>query len=258
MDIDRNDGSIRQWEFGNQRSQLWDIEVAANGYVYIRSAENGMLLYIAGGNPRDEARLILAPPSGSQSQLWTIDDAGEGLFRITSRFGKCIDVQRPRGTTESTGNCGGRLRNMRRNLVSRWSQTFPAGIAIGITAAATTTVRREEKKEPSTKAIVLECRMPARPCDAPTPGTKVNSMPTSRTPSSKATTMGTTAAAPISAKCSQARNRVTTRATVMGVRIISRQGILITRDMRIVSTRRPNPISVGLRGRILLFAVALE
>ena len=26
MDIDRNDGSIRQWEFGNQRSQLWDIE----------------------------------------------------------------------------------------------------------------------------------------------------------------------------------------------------------------------------------------
>jgi hypothetical protein len=92
MDIDRSDGSIRQWEFGNQRSQLWDIEVAANGYVYIRSAENGMLLDIAGGNPRDEARLILAPPSGSQSQLWTIEDAGEGLFRITSRFGKCIDV----------------------------------------------------------------------------------------------------------------------------------------------------------------------
>jgi hypothetical protein len=37
MDIDRNDGSICQWEFGNQRSQLWDIELAANGYVYIRS-----------------------------------------------------------------------------------------------------------------------------------------------------------------------------------------------------------------------------
>jgi hypothetical protein len=92
MDIDRNDGSIRLWEFGNQRIQLWDIELAANGYGYIRSAENGMLLDIAGGNPRDEARLILAAQSASQSQLWTIDDAGEGLFRITSRFGKCIDV----------------------------------------------------------------------------------------------------------------------------------------------------------------------
>jgi hypothetical protein len=92
MDIDTNDGSIRQWESGNQRSQLWDIEMAGNGYMYIRSAENGMLLDIAGGNPRDEARLILAPQSRSESQLWTIDDAGEGMFRITSRFGKCIDV----------------------------------------------------------------------------------------------------------------------------------------------------------------------
>jgi hypothetical protein len=92
MDIDRNDGTIRQWEFGNQKSQLWDIEMARNGYVYIRSAENGMLLDIAGGSPRDEARLILSPQNRSQSQLWMIEDAGEGLFRITSRFGKCIDV----------------------------------------------------------------------------------------------------------------------------------------------------------------------
>jgi hypothetical protein len=92
MDIDRNDGTIHQWEFGNQKSQLWDIEMGGNGYVYIRSAENAMLLDIAGGAPRDEARLMLAPQNGSQSQLWMIEDAGEGLFRITSRFGKCIDV----------------------------------------------------------------------------------------------------------------------------------------------------------------------
>ena len=75
--------------------------------------------------------------------------------------------------------------------------------------------------------------------------------------------MGTTAAAPISAKCSQTRNRVTTRATVVGVRVISREGILITRDMRIVSTRRPSPISVEatrtdtpLRGSVGIDALA--
>jgi hypothetical protein len=84
MDIDRNDGSIRRWEFGNQRSQLWDIEVAANGYVYIRSAENGMLLDIAGDNPRDEARLILAPQSGSQSQL--LDDRRCGRGAVSNHI----------------------------------------------------------------------------------------------------------------------------------------------------------------------------
>jgi hypothetical protein len=146
MDIDRNDGSIRQWEFGNQRSQLWDIELATNGYVYIRSAENGMLLDIAGGNPRDEARLILAPQSGSQSQLWTIDDAGEGCSESHRVLANASMCQTPRGTTESTGNSGGRSRNMPRNFVSRWSQTFPAGIEIGITVAGTTMVRLEEKR----------------------------------------------------------------------------------------------------------------
>jgi Ricin-type beta-trefoil lectin domain-like len=92
MDIDRNDGStVRQFDASNQRSQMWDIEEAGNGYVRIRSAENGKFLDIMGGIPRDEAHLMVNPPNGGDSQLWIIEDAGEGLVRITSRFGKCID-----------------------------------------------------------------------------------------------------------------------------------------------------------------------
>jgi hypothetical protein len=93
MDVDRSDGiTVRQWESNRQKSQQWEIENAGNGYVHIRSAENGMVLDIAGGVPRDEARLILNRPNGSETQLWSVEDAGEGLVRISSRFGKCIDV----------------------------------------------------------------------------------------------------------------------------------------------------------------------
>jgi hypothetical protein len=93
MELDRSDGTtVWQWEAGHQKNQQWDIEDAGYGYVHIRSAENGLFLDIAGGVARDEARLFLTRPSGSESQLWIIEDAREGLVRISSRLGKCIDV----------------------------------------------------------------------------------------------------------------------------------------------------------------------
>ena len=83
---------VRQWEAANSPKQWWDIEDAGYGYVFIKSADNGMALDIEGGVSRDEARLIVSPPANSESQMWRLEDQGGGVVRILTRQGKAIDL----------------------------------------------------------------------------------------------------------------------------------------------------------------------
>jgi hypothetical protein len=235
MDIDGNDGTIHQWEFGNQKSQLWDIEMGGNGYVYIRSAENGMLLDIAGGAPRDEARLMLAPQNGSQNQLWMIEDAGEGLFRITSRFGKCIDVP----DASRANGVGWQLWRP----IEKYAEKFRFSLVADAPAGNRDRDHRDRDNDGEARGEkgayhqgysfgVQDARAHLRSCW----GQRINTIPISRTLSSRAITMATTAVEPISAKCSRPTNRATTRATVLGAKIIRREGTRITRGTWIVLT----------------------
>ncbi|MGH9775463.1 MAG: RICIN domain-containing protein [Candidatus Acidiferrales bacterium] len=93
VEVDASDGrTVRQWKVNHQVNQRWDIEYAERDYVTIKSAQNGMALDIEGGTARDGAPLILAQPSGGDSQLWRLEDAGDGRVSIVSRFGKAVDL----------------------------------------------------------------------------------------------------------------------------------------------------------------------
>jgi hypothetical protein len=103
LEVDRKDRrSVQQWSRTGQPNQQWDIEDAGNGFVYIRSVENGMALDIEGGRGRDGARVITSPQSGSDAQRWEIKKGGEGVVRFTSRLGKALDL--PHGShNDGTG-----------------------------------------------------------------------------------------------------------------------------------------------------------
>jgi hypothetical protein len=93
LSVDPRDGhTIRQWDSEHQLNQQWDIEDAGYGYIYIKSALNGMAIDIEGGISKDEALLTLTQPGGGETQLWRIDDAGEGRVMIVSRLGRAVDL----------------------------------------------------------------------------------------------------------------------------------------------------------------------
>src|SRR2546423_7032033 len=92
LEMNRQDGrTVQQWTRDKHRSQLWDILDAGDGYIYIRCAENGMSLDIQGG-AHDGARVILAPASGADTQMWMIEHGGDNLVRFTSRLGRAMDL----------------------------------------------------------------------------------------------------------------------------------------------------------------------
>lgn len=97
LEVNLRDGrTVQQWRRAHRRNQQWDIEDAGNGYVYVKSAENGMILEVEGGNARDGAHVVVSHRTGSDSQLWKIE--GEDLVRFTSRLGKALDL--PHGSRD--------------------------------------------------------------------------------------------------------------------------------------------------------------
>jgi len=91
LDLNRQDQhTVVQWPRTHAQSQLWDIEDAGNGYVYVKSAATGLAMDIDGGRARDGARVITSRPAGSDSQLWKIE--GRGSERFTSRLGIALDL----------------------------------------------------------------------------------------------------------------------------------------------------------------------
>ena len=103
LDVDLRDGrTLRQWAaaYGsdqlnppsNIRNQQWDIQEAGLGFVYIRSAQTGLNLDVQHPNVREGVPVILSAPGKDQTQLWRIDDVGQGQVKITSRIGKALDL----------------------------------------------------------------------------------------------------------------------------------------------------------------------
>jgi hypothetical protein len=103
LDADLRDGrSVRQWAaaYGsdqpnppnNVRNQQWDIEDAGFGFVHIKSAQNGMVLDVEKPAIRQGVPVILTHPAKDDSQLWRIEDAGQGQVKLTSRLGKSLDL----------------------------------------------------------------------------------------------------------------------------------------------------------------------
>jgi len=103
LDVDLRDGrTVRQWAAaygGNQpnppnnaRNQQWDIEDAGFGFVRIKSAQTGMNLDVQQPNIREAVPVILSRPGKDETQLWRIDDVGQGEVKITSRIGKSMDL----------------------------------------------------------------------------------------------------------------------------------------------------------------------
>src|SRR6202140_2349007 len=103
LDADIRDGrTLRQWAaaYGsdqlnppnNTRNQQWDIEDAVSGFVHIKSAQTGMNLDVQQPNIREAVPVILSRPGTDQTQLWRIEDVGQGQVKITSRIGKSLDL----------------------------------------------------------------------------------------------------------------------------------------------------------------------
>src|SRR5258708_38491872 len=76
----------------NARNQQWDIEDAGFGFVHIRSAQTGMNLDVQQPNIRQAVPVILSRPGKDQTQLWRIEDLGQGQVKITARIGKSLDL----------------------------------------------------------------------------------------------------------------------------------------------------------------------
>jgi hypothetical protein len=92
LDLSRQDQrTVVQWPRSHAQTQLWDIEDARNGYVYVKSAATGMVMDIDGGRARDGARVVTSQPAGRDSQVWKIEGEG-GKRRFTSRLGIALDL----------------------------------------------------------------------------------------------------------------------------------------------------------------------
>jgi hypothetical protein len=92
LDLNRRDQrAVVQWTRTHAQSQLWDIEDAGNGYVYVKSAATGLAMDVDGGRARDGARVTTSRPAGNDSQLWKIEGKGS-VRRFTSRLGKALDL----------------------------------------------------------------------------------------------------------------------------------------------------------------------
>lgn len=103
LDVDLRDGrTVRQWDaaYGSDllnppnsvRNQQWDIEDAGSGFVRIRSAQTGMTLDVQHPNIHEAVPVTLSRAGNDQTQLWRIDDIGQGRVKITSRVGKSLDL----------------------------------------------------------------------------------------------------------------------------------------------------------------------
>jgi len=88
--------TLQQWSLGG-RNQWWDVEDAGQGYVYIRSVENGRVL--EAGGTRDGSGVFARDFSGRDHQKWRIVDLGDGQSLIVSRLGKTLDL--PNGAPDN-------------------------------------------------------------------------------------------------------------------------------------------------------------
>jgi len=95
LDVDLRDGrTLRQWDASGTGvpNQQWDIEEAGAGFVRIKSAQTGMNLDVPQPNIHEAVPVTLSPAGSAQTQLWRIEDLGQGRVKIISRAGKALDL----------------------------------------------------------------------------------------------------------------------------------------------------------------------
>ena len=89
---ERSQRSVIQWSANHGFNQRWDIEDAGDGYVYIRSAVNGLALDIEGGDTRNGTLVIVSRPGRGDSQLWRITEVDDDRCNIISRPGWALNL----------------------------------------------------------------------------------------------------------------------------------------------------------------------
>jgi hypothetical protein len=96
---ERSQHTVFQWSALHSNNQRWDIEDAGDGFVYIRSAVNGMALDIEGDYARDGSPAIVSRPGRGDSQLWRIIVVDDGRVNFVSRLGLALSL--PKGSDEN-------------------------------------------------------------------------------------------------------------------------------------------------------------
>jgi hypothetical protein len=114
--------TLQQWSGSGARNQLWDVEDAGQGYVYIRSAENGRVLEAAGS--RDGSSVYARDFTGRDNQKWLIVDLGAGQSLVTSRLGKALDL--PNGAPDNGARLQLRSEHRRDNQRFRFNRVEQA------------------------------------------------------------------------------------------------------------------------------------
>lgn len=103
LDLRQEDNkTVQQWSSGGSQNQQWDVQDAGDGYFYIESVANNLVLGIDGSRVRDGSRVItdrLDQNDGNQKwQKWKIVEARGGNYTIISISGKSLES--PSGNRE--------------------------------------------------------------------------------------------------------------------------------------------------------------
>jgi Ricin-type beta-trefoil lectin domain-like len=96
---ERSQRTVLQWSATHGNNQRWDIEDAGDGYVYIRSAENGLAMDIEDRDVRNGSHVVVSRPGRVDSQLWRITQVDDDRVNIISRVGWTLNV--PKGSRDN-------------------------------------------------------------------------------------------------------------------------------------------------------------
>ena len=87
-----NNGQVVQTNAGNTRRRQWDIEEAGNGYYYLRSADTGEVMTVAGNGDSGAAIILAEQGRNRDAQLWDIRTEDDNSYRFLAPTGRAMDA----------------------------------------------------------------------------------------------------------------------------------------------------------------------
>ncbi len=87
-----NNGQVVQTNAGNARRRQWDIEEAGNGYYYLRSADTGEVMTVAGNGDSGAAIILAEQGRNRDAQLWDIRTENDNSYRFLAPTGRSMDA----------------------------------------------------------------------------------------------------------------------------------------------------------------------